>query len=208
MAEPKDTEKKDTQKDAAKPASTKKAAKKEAAAKKPAAAKKADAAAKPAATKKPAKKPAAKKDAAPKAAKAAAKKPAAKKAAEAKPKAKAAPKEPAERPVVKAKASYVRIAPRKARLIADQVRGKPLEDALTTLRFSSRGAAQDILKLINSAAANAENNHDLVADDLLVSDIRVDEGPTLRRYRPRALGRATRINKRTSHIQVALTPED
>ena len=208
MAEPKDTEKKDTQKDAAKPASTKKTAKKEAAAKKPAAAKKTDAAAKSAATKKPAKKPAAKKDAAPKAAKAAAKKPAAKKAAEAKPKAKAAPKEPAERPVVKAKASYVRIAPRKARLIADQVRGKPLEDALTTLRFSSRGAAQDILKLINSAAANAENNHDLVADDLLVSDIRVDEGPTLRRYRPRALGRATRINKRTSHIQVALTPED
>ena len=208
MAEPKDTEKKDTEKKDAKPASTKKAAKKEAAAKKPAAAKKTDAAAKSAATKKPAKKPAAKKDAAPKAAKAAAKKPAAKKAAEAKPKAKAAPKEPAERPVVKAKASYVRIAPRKARLIADQVRGKPLEDALTTLRFSSRGAAQDILKLINSAAANAENNHDLVADDLLVSDIRVDEGPTLRRYRPRALGRATRINKRTSHIQVALTPED
>ena len=208
MAEPKDTEKKDTEKDAAKPGPTKKAAKKEATAKKPAAAKKTDAADKSAATKKPARKPAAKKDAAPKAAKAAAKKPAAKKAAEAKPKAKAAPKEPAERPVVKAKASYVRIAPRKARLIADQVRGKPLEDALTTLRFSSRGAAQDILKLINSAAANAENNHDLVADDLLVSDIRVDEGPTLRRYRPRALGRATRINKRTSHIQVALTPED
>ena len=100
----------------------------------------------------------------------------------------------------------MRVAPRKARLIADQVRGKPLEDALTTLRFSSRGAAQDILKLINSAAANAENNHDLVADDLMVADITVDEGPTLRRYRPRALGRATRINKRTSHIKVALTP--
>ena len=224
MAEPKDTEKKDTEKKDAKPASTKKAAKKEAAAKKPAAAKKADAAAKPAATKKPAaaKKPAEKKateakateakakaDAKkPAAKKEPAKKPAAKKAAEAKPKAKTAPKETAERPVVKARASYVRVAPRKARLIADQVRGKPLEDALTTLRFSSRGAAQDILKLINSAAANAENNHDLVADDLLVSDIRVDEGPTLRRYRPRALGRATRINKRTSHIQVALTPED
>ena len=203
MAEPKDTEKKDTEKKDAKPASTKKAAKKEAAAKKPAAAKKTDAAAKSAATKKPAKKPAAKKDAAPRTEAKADAKPASTKKA-----AKAAPKEPAERPVVKAKASYVRIAPRKARLIADQVRGKPLEDALTTLRFSSRGAAQDILKLINSAAANAENNHDLVADDLLVSDIRVDEGPTLRRYRPRALGRATRINKRTSHIQVALTPED
>ena len=71
-----------------------------------------------------------------------------------------------ERPVVKARARYVRVAPRKARLIADQVRGLPLEDARTLLRFSSRGAARDIAKLIDSAAANAENNHDLVADDL------------------------------------------
>jgi large subunit ribosomal protein L22 len=110
--------------------------------------------------------------------------------------------------VVNARARYVRIAPRKARLVADQVRGLPIEDARTLLRFSSRSAARDIRKLIDSAAANAEANHDLIADDLLVADIRVDEGPTLRRYRPRALGRATRINKRTSHIQVALTPED
>ena len=110
--------------------------------------------------------------------------------------------------MVNASASYVRVAPRKARLVADQVRGMPIEDALTLLRFSTRGAARDIAKLIDSAAANAENNHDLVADDLMVSDITVDEGPTLRRYRPRALGRATRINKRTSHIKVALTPED
>ena len=102
----------------------------------------------------------------------------------------------------------MRVAPRKARLIADQVRGLPLEDAQTLLRFSPRSAAQDIAKLISSAAANAENNHDLVADDLVIKDISVDEGPTLRRYRPRALGRATRINKRTSHIKVALTPED
>jgi ribosomal protein L22 len=180
--------------EAKKKAAAKAAAKKEAAAKKPAAKK---AAAKKEAAKKPAaKKPAAKK---PAAKKAAAKKTAAKKAA---------PREPGERPVVRARASYVRIAPRKARLVADQVRGMPLEDALTTLRFSTRGAAQDIAKLINSAAANAENNHDLVADDLMVSDITVDEGPTLRRYRPRALGRATRINKRTSHIKVALTPEE
>jgi ribosomal protein L22 len=186
-------------------------AKKKAAAKKPSAKKeaaKAEAkkpAAKKEATKKAAaKKPAAKKEAAKKGA---AKKPTAKKAA-AKPKAKAAPKGPAERPVVRAKASYVRIAPRKARLVANQVRGLPLEDAMTTLRFSNRGAARDIAKLIDSAAANAENNHDLVADDLMVADITVDEGPTLRRYRPRALGRATRINKRTSHIKVALTPEE
>jgi ribosomal protein L22 len=119
-----------------------------------------------------------------------------------------AEKKAPERPVVHARARYVRVAPRKARLIADQVRGLPLEDARTLLRFSARGPARDIAKLIDSAASNAENNHDLVADDLLVSDIHVDEGPTLRRYRPRALGRATRINKRTSHIAVALTPED
>jgi ribosomal protein L22 len=138
-----------------------------------------------------------------------AKKPAAK--SEAKPKTAAkrtAKKEAPERPVVSARARFVRVAPRKARLIADQVRGLPLDDALPLLRFSSRGAAQDIRKLLESAAANAENNHDLVADDLMIKDIHVDEGPTLRRYRPRALGRATRINKRTSHIAVALTPED
>jgi ribosomal protein L22 len=144
---------------------------------------------------------------------AAKKKPAAKRAAtkpkaESKAKAKPKPKEPVERPVVNARARYVRVAPRKARLVADQVRGLPLEDALPLLRFSTRGAAQDIRKLLESAAANAETNHDLVADELLIKDIHVDEGPTLRRYRPRALGRATRINKRTSHIVVALTPEE
>jgi ribosomal protein L22 len=117
-------------------------------------------------------------------------------------------REPEERPVVNARARFVRVAPRKARLVADQVRGLPLEDALPLLRFSTRSAAQDIRKLLESAAANAEANHDLVADDLRIKDIHVDEGPTLRRYRPRALGRATRINKRTSHIAVALTPED
>jgi ribosomal protein L22 len=126
-----------------------------------------------------------------------------------KPKPKPKPKETElEAPVVRAKASYVRVAPRKARLLADQVRGLPLEDARTLLRFSPRSAARDIVKLIDSAAANAENNHELIADELRIVDIRVDEGPTLRRYRPRALGRATRINKRTSHIQVALTPEE
>ena len=154
------------------------------------------------AKKEPAKKPAAKKEPAKKA-------PA---KSEAKPKSETKPKrakkEPAERPVVSARARFVRVAPRKARLVADQVRGLPIEDALPLLRFSTRSAAQDIRKLIESAAANAENNHELVADDLLIKDIHVDEGPTLRRYRPRALGRATRINKRTSHIAVALTPED
>ena len=109
--------------------------------------------------------------------------------------------------VVRASSRYVRIAPRKARLIADQVRGLQIDKARALLQFSPRGAAQDMGKLIESAAANAENNHDLVADEMRVAEITVDEGPTLRRFRPRALGRATPINKRTSHIAVALSPE-
>jgi len=113
---------------------------------------------------------------------------------------------PEELPVVRASAKYVRVAPRKARLIADQVRGMHIEQARALLQFSPRGAAEDIHKLINSAAANAENNHDLVGDEMRITTITVDEGPTLRRFRPRALGRATPINKRTSHISVALTP--
>jgi ribosomal protein L22 len=223
VADDKNTEKKDqakkpaAKKPAAKPAAKKPAAKKPAAKPKPkaetatkgkgaaeATSKTADSkAAEKSTSKTPAKKPAAKK-AAPKKtetkAKAPAKKPAAKKAP--------AKKEAHDRPVVNARARFVRVAPRKARLVADQVRGLPLEDALPLLRFSTRSAAQDIRKLLESAAANAETNHDLVADDLFIKDIHVDEGPTLRRYRPRALGRATRINKRTSHIAVALTPED
>jgi ribosomal protein L22 len=203
---------KNTEKDQAKKPAAKKPAAKKTAARKPAA----RSAAKDTATKKPApKKPAARKPAAKKAPatpKAQAK-PKAEPKAKAKPKpdTKAATKTAAasvERPVVNASARFVRVAPRKARLVADQVRGLPIEDALPLLRFSTRSAAQDIRKLIESAAANAEANHDLVADDLFIKDIHVDEGPTLRRYRPRALGRATRINKRTSHIAVALTPED
>jgi ribosomal protein L22 len=116
------------------------------------------------------------------------------------------PRTPEELPVVRASAKYVRVAPRKARLIADQVRGMHIEQARALLQFSPRGAAEDIQKLINSAAANAENNHDLVGDEMRITTITVDEGPTLRRFRPRALGRATPINKRTSHITVALTP--
>jgi ribosomal protein L22 len=109
--------------------------------------------------------------------------------------------------VVRASSRYVRVAPRKARLVADQVRGLHIDRARALLQFSPRGAAQDIGKLIESAAANAENNHDLVSDEMRVAEITVDEGPTLRRFRPRALGRATPINKRTSHIAVALSPE-
>jgi ribosomal protein L22 len=169
--------------------------------------------------KEPAKKTAAKKKSAPKKAakKADAKKAAAKKAA---PKTAKAKKEPAKKaapkarkapvapPVVRASARYVRIAPRKARLIADQVRGMHIEEARALLQFSPRAAAQDIHKLIDSAAANAENNHDLIGDEMTISTITVDEGPTLKRFRPRAQGRATPIHKRTSHIAVALTPSE
>src|SRR6476646_920848 len=175
-----------------KKAPAKKAEKKDAKAKKPAAKKEAKA-------KKAPKKPAAKKEP---------KKPAAKKASKAKkePAKKAARKAPAAPPVIKAKARYVLIAPRKARLIADQVRGLHIEKARALLQFSPRGAAHPIHKLINSAAAHAENNHDLIGDEMRVASITVDAGPTLRRFRPRAMGRATPINKRTSHIAVALTP--
>jgi ribosomal protein L22 len=147
----------------------------------------------------------------PAAKKAPARKRAAKPKAETKPKAepKAKPaveKAPPPPPVVRASARYVRTAPRKVRLVADQVRGLHIDRARALLQFSPRSAARDISKLIDSAASNAENNHDLVADEMTIAEITVDEGPTLRRYRPRALGRATRINKRTSHISVALTP--
>jgi large subunit ribosomal protein L22 len=111
-------------------------------------------------------------------------------------------------PVVRASAKYVRVAPRKARLVADQVRGMPLPEARTLLRFSTRGAAEDIEKLLASASANAEANHDLVADDLRIAEITVDEGPTLKRWRARARGRATRIDKKTCHVKVALTPTE
>jgi ribosomal protein L22 len=199
----KTTKKADTAKASGEKSAAKKAAKKDDAkaskseSKKPAAKKESKAKKEPA--KKAAKKPAAKKDSKSK------EKTDAKKASKA-PAKKAAPKKPAAPPVVKAKARYVRIAPRKARLIADQVRGMHIEKARALLQFSPRGAAHDIHKLINSAAANAENNHDLIGDEMRVSSITVDEGPTLRRFRPRAMGRATPINKRTSHIAVALTP--
>jgi ribosomal protein L22 len=185
-----------------KKAAKKPAAKKDAKAKKPAAKK---APAKKAETKKATKKSAAKNETS---AKGKEKKAEGKKPAKGKKEAKkaAAKKETTAPPVVKASARYVRIAPRKARLIADQVRGMHIESARALLQFSPRGAAHPIHKLINSAAANAENNHDLIGDEMRVASITVDEGPTLRRFRPRAMGRATPINKRTSHIRVALTP--
>ena len=107
-------------------------------------------------------------------------------------------------PIVRASARYLRVAPRKARLVADQVRGLSVPEAQELLDFSTRSAALDIRKLIDSAAANAENNHDLVADEMEIAEIRVDQGPTLKRWRARARGRATRIEKKTCHVSIAL----
>jgi ribosomal protein L22 len=110
--------------------------------------------------------------------------------------------------IVRAKARYVRTAPRKARLVIDHIRGKSVDEARAILIHTPRAASRDVLKLLDSAIANAENNHELVADELKIDRVFVDEGPTLKRYRPRALGRATQIRKRTSHMTILLTPKE
>jgi large subunit ribosomal protein L22 len=101
-------------------------------------------------------------------------------------------------------AKFIRISPTKARQVVDLIRGRHVDDARRVLRFSERAAAKPIAKVLASAVANAEHNHSLPADELFVARAWVDEGPTLRRYRPRALGRATRIRKRTCHIAVVV----
>ena len=88
------------------------------------------------------------------------------------------------------------------------IRGKDIDQARAILIHTPRAASRDVLKLLESAIANAENNHELVADELLVGKAYVDEGPTLKRYRPRALGRATRIRKRTSHLTIELVSKE
>ena len=120
---------------------------------------------------------------------------------------KAAPRREDGAVVVAARAKYVRSAPRKARLVMNHIRGKRVEDAQAILRFAPRAVSGDILKLLNSAVANAESAYELGADELRVRRAFVDEGPTIKRFRPRALGRATRINKRTSHMTIELTTE-
>ena len=104
---------------------------------------------------------------------------------------------------MKAKLRYLRVAPRKARLVVDLVRGKGVEEAISILTFTHRAASEPVRKLIESALANAEAG-DRHVEELFVESIYVDEGPTLRRFRPRAMGRATRINKRTSHVTCVL----
>jgi large subunit ribosomal protein L22 len=103
---------------------------------------------------------------------------------------------------VKAQARFVRVTPFKARRVVDLIRGLHVDEARRVLEFTQRAATVPVRKVLDSAVANAENNHQLPADDLVVSRAFVDEGPTLKRFRPRALGRAYRIRKRTSHITV------
>jgi ribosomal protein L22 len=120
----------------------------------------------------------------------------------------AAKPSPNGRPVVKAHAKYVRTSARKARLVADHVRGKSVTEARAILSLTPRAVAEDWEKLLNSAVANAEHNHELIGEDLRILSITADEGPTLKRFRPRAMGRASRIRKRTSHLSIALTPKE
>jgi ribosomal protein L22 len=111
-------------------------------------------------------------------------------------------------PMVRAHAKYVRTSARKARLVCDHIRGKSVEEARAILAHASRDVARDWSKLLESAVANAEHNHELVGDELRIHAVKADEGPTLKRFRPRAMGRATKIRKRTSHLSITLTPKD
>ena len=109
--------------------------------------------------------------------------------------------------VVRAQAKYVRSSARKARLVCDNIRGKSVTDARAILAHTPRAVARDWSKLLESAIANAENNHDLDGEDLVIKAVTADEGPTIKRFRPRAMGRATQIRKRTSHLTILLTPK-
>jgi large subunit ribosomal protein L22 len=111
----------------------------------------------------------------------------------------------AETPEVRAEARFVRTAPRKAQLVTEQIRGRTVPEARTILAFTTRDAARDVEKVLNSAVANAEANHDLIGDELYVSAAYASAGPVLKRWRARARGRVARIRKRTCHITVQLT---
>jgi ribosomal protein L22 len=112
----------------------------------------------------------------------------------------------ARRRVVRAHARYVRTSARKARMVCGHLRGKSVQEARAILAFTPRDVARDWSKLLESAVANAESNHELLEDDLIVREAYADEGPTLKRFRPRAMGRAAPIRKRTSHLTITLIP--
>jgi large subunit ribosomal protein L22 len=107
---------------------------------------------------------------------------------------------------VRSTAKWVRVSPRKARLVTDHIRGRSVPEARTVLAFTTRAAAREVEKVLRSAVANAEANHGLFGDDLQVSAAYVNEGPTIKRWRARARGRAARIHKRTCHITIKLAP--
>jgi len=105
----------------------------------------------------------------------------------------------------KASANMVRIAPRKARLVVDLIRGKQIGEALSILAYTNKAATPIVEKVLKSAIANAEHNFDMNIENLVVTEGYVNEGPTLKRFRPRAMGRASRINKRTSHVHIVVS---
>ena len=107
-----------------------------------------------------------------------------------------------------ASARFVRITPMKARRVVDMVRGLQVDEALTLLQFAPQAASETVYKVLESAVANAETTEGLATGDLVISVAQVDEGPTMKRWRPRAQGRATRINKRTSHITLVVQPAE
>jgi len=111
-----------------------------------------------------------------------------------------------EKQEVRASAQYLRITPRKARLVVDHIRGRTVPEARTVLAFTPRAAAREIEKVLASAVANAEANHGLIGDELVVSAAYVDEGPVIKRWRARARGRVARIKKRTCHVTLRLEP--
>jgi ribosomal protein L22 len=208
---------KDAKDEAPAKAVAKKAPAKKAAAKKPAAAEKqAPAAKEPVAEKKTAeaeKEPAEKKAPAAKKAAAAKAPAAAKESTQPEPEKKPARRagkgaeQKPRRRVVRAQARYVRTSARKARMVCGHLRGKSIPEARAILAFTPREVARDWSKLLESAVANAESNHELLEDDLIVREAYADEGPTIKRFRPRAMGRATPIRKRTSHLTITLTPD-
>ena len=110
--------------------------------------------------------------------------------------------------IVKAHARHIRQSPYKVRRVLDLIRGMPVEDARNTLQFTNRRAAEVVAKVLNSAVANAEHNNALDVDTLYVAEAYAGEGPTLKRFRPRARGRAGRIDKRTSHIMVGVAERE
>jgi large subunit ribosomal protein L22 len=114
----------------------------------------------------------------------------------------------AERQEVRAQAKWLRIAPRKARLVVEHIRGRSVPEARTVLAFTPRAAAREIEKVLASAVANAEANHGLIGDELVVAAAYVDEGPTIKRWRARARGRVARIKKHTCHVTIRLVPSE